>query len=120
MTAQDETLAKQEWSRHMRILFSPAEMLLQNGAINHEYVCKVFKFTKNSYFRPKRSKFVSAFRPECLDHLNWQLPQQEALYQGLLEYGTGEWTNIIVYYLPNWVCKFCTHGNMINGRMRKN
>lgn len=82
-----EVKKKQEMARKLRMLFSPPEMLDENGNINQQY------------FRPSRQ----LFNQQAVESLRWSEAQDLALLAGILQYGVHDWSSIILEYLPNWV-----------------
>ncbi|KAL9654608.1 hypothetical protein ABK040_006670 [Willaertia magna] len=82
----DNVKQKQEKCRKLRMLFSPPELLNEDGSIDE------------SYFRPNPSKL---FNSDCLQKLTWSKKEDEALREGIKEFGE-DWTSIILKYLPDW------------------
>ncbi|KAL0482129.1 hypothetical protein AKO1_013333 [Acrasis kona] len=82
----NELLEKQEWSRKMRMLFSPPDMLDDDGQICQQY------------FRPSRQ----LFNTQAIMSLKWSETQDLALLSGILEHGVHDWPSIVLEHLPNW------------------
>jgi hypothetical protein len=85
-----ETLERRERARKLRMLFSPPEMLDDDGKINQ------------TYFRPTRQ----LFNPLSIQSLKWSEWQDSALLAGITQHGLHDWSSIIVEYLPNWVYQY--------------
>merc|ERR1711991_938968 len=73
---------KQEWARQMRLLFTPKDMLNQDGTLNEEY------------FKP--------VAPQNISVRKWGTDDAEALLKGIEEFGVGNWAPIKEKYLPKW------------------
>lgn len=74
---------KNEFGRVMRMLYSPPSMINEDGSINQKY------------FLPKKVIHENSL-------LNWTKQEEEALEKGIKKFGVGDWTNIILEFLPNW------------------
>eukprot|EP01091_Cochliopodium_minus_P010674 TRINITY_DN287_c2_g1_i1.p1 TRINITY_DN287_c2_g1~~TRINITY_DN287_c2_g1_i1.p1 ORF type:complete len:166 (-),score=47.95 TRINITY_DN287_c2_g1_i1:153-650(-) len=65
---------KIEWTRSLRLKFTPKEMLTEEGFLDQEF------------FRPKLDK---------ISVRTWSDKEKEKLYDGILRYGIGNWKDII-------------------------
>ncbi|EFC47207.1 predicted protein [Naegleria gruberi] len=86
---KERLIKKQLECKKLRMLFSPPEMLTEDGEI------------EESYFRPDPSRI---FNMDCLKTLTWNKTDEELLRRGINEFGN-DWTAIILKYLPNWDAK---------------
>jgi hypothetical protein len=82
-----EIRAKQESARKLRMIFSPPEMLDDNGNISQQY------------FRPSRQ----LFNQNAIQSIRWAEAQDLALLYGIAKHGLRDWSAIILEFLPNWV-----------------
>ncbi|KAL6064464.1 HTH myb-type domain-containing protein [Balamuthia mandrillaris] len=77
----DTEKEKQEWARQMRLLFTPKDMITEDG------------YLKEDYFKPKKTKIVLK---------RWTAKERRLLLEGVEKYGIGEWAKIKEESLPEW------------------
>jgi len=84
MDIEQHEKEKQEWSRKMRLMFSPKDMISEDGSLNQEY------------FKPKQEILGLKIK-------KWKDEERKLLIQGIEKYGIGNWKQIKEELLPLWV-----------------
>ncbi|EME29761.1 uncharacterized protein Gasu_27650 [Galdieria sulphuraria] len=84
----DHEKSRDEWSRILRKLLSPQEILLPDGTINQDYF-KPAVYKKNKVFSLDREKI-------------WGSYEWTQLKTALCTYAVGEWHQIRENYLTRW------------------